>query len=137
MAIANLIRLIYALLGAAYLAAGVGILLYRADVLSQEVIYVINQIAHDSPSALHIMQEFGTHLIALGIVALWFAYQYELSWVFQWAMTIGWGLFGLIHYLDVRAAGGGYRNWIYTAIPFVVFLALGVLRWRSERADVY
>jgi hypothetical protein len=134
MAIANLIRMLYALVGVAYVVAGGIVLLYRSGALPPEAIYVINQIAHDSPSALHIMQEFGTHLVALGIVALWFAYQYELSWVFQWAMTVGWGLFGLIHYLDVRAAGGGDRNWIYTAIPFFVFVAIGVLRWRSERA---
>ena len=100
MSIANLVRLVYVLLGVAYLIAGVGVQLYRSDVLHPNVIYVINQVSHDSPTALHILQEFGTHMIALGVIALWFAYNYELSWVFHWAMTIAWGIFGLIHYLD-------------------------------------
>ena len=133
MNIANLIRLIYAIIGVAYLAAGVVILMYRSGALPPDAIYMINQISHDSPTALHIMQEFGSHLLALGFIALWFAYQYELSWVFQWAMTIAWGAFALIHWLDARAVGANYRAWIMTAIPFFVFVAVGFLRWRSER----
>ena len=79
------------------------------------------------------MQEFGTHLLACGIFALWFAWRYEHSWVFQWAMSVACAAFALVHWLDVRETPGDIRGPLVTTIPAALFVAVGLLRWRAER----
>jgi len=48
-------------------------------------------------------------------------------------MTAFWGLFALVHWVDIR---GSFQPGIGPAIdtvPFALYLAVGVLRQKSER----
>jgi hypothetical protein len=128
-----LARSLYGLFGALYLVAGMSVLLLRTGLLPAPVRDLIMDIGQDTPNTLHIMQEFGTALIFVGLITFWFLRHYEQSRPFHWAMTAFWALFALVHWFDVR---GPFRSAVGPAIntiPFALFLLVGLLRETSER----
>jgi hypothetical protein len=128
-----LAQALYGLFGVTYFAAGAGVLAYRTGLLPVAVTDLILGVAGGDLNTVHVMQEFGTHLLAAGVLALWFAWNYERSWAFQWAMTAGWGAFALVHWFDVRGPIRSLGGPLVNSVPFLLFAAVGLLRWRTER----
>jgi hypothetical protein len=78
------------------------------------------------------MQEFGSLLVFAGLITFWFIRHYEHSRTFHWAMTAFWGLLALIHWIDVRGSWQSVVGPAINTIPLVLFVAVGLLRLRSE-----
>jgi hypothetical protein len=121
-------RALYGLFGALYLVAGAAVLLFDSGLLPRPIAHLVADITNHDRHTLHIAQEFGTHMIILGLVTLWFLMQVDQSRLFHWAMTLGWGLFGLIHWLDVRGTAESIKGPALTTVPFALFAIVGVLR---------
>lgn len=122
-------QLLYALFGTVYLVAGISLMLMGSNVLPTQVVRLIDHLTHYDRVVLHVAQEFGTQLVILGLVSLWFVRHYEQSGLFHWAMTLGWALFALIHWRDVRG-GESWKGPSINSVPFVLFLAVGL--WRRK-----
>ncbi len=131
MNVKNITRLVYFFMGLAYLVAGVSLIAYRTGWLHPKAIQVIQDTSQGNLNTIHIMQEFGSHLLAIGIISLWFAHRYELSGAFHWAMTVAWGAFALVHWFDARGSTVDYRSPLIFTIPFALFATLGLWRWRA------
>jgi hypothetical protein len=128
----TVVRSFYGLFAAIYLVSGAAVLLLGAGVLPDAVRGVILDVARSEPNTLHIMQEFGTLLVFTGLITLWFVWHYDQSRLFHWAMTAFWGLFALIHWFDIRGAPSSAVGPAINSIPFVLFLAVGLLRLRGD-----
>jgi hypothetical protein len=118
-----------------YLAAGAALLLFNTGNLPPLVARIVAEVTHHDPYTLHIAQEFGSHMIILGLITLWFTFHFDQSKMFHWAMTLGWGLFALIHWIDVRGTSESIKGPALTTIPFVVWAVAGVLQrggWASK-----
>jgi hypothetical protein len=124
---------LYALFGTAYLASGVTVCLVKTGLLPEPVLGLVNALSEGDPRALHISQEFGTHMVILGVVTFWFLRHYDRSRPFHWAMTAGWGLFALIHWFDVRGPIRSVAGPLVNSVPFFLLLAVGLVRLRSDR----
>jgi hypothetical protein len=123
---------LYALNGAVFLAAGGSVLLLGTDLLPPQVREVIDSIGHEDPNTLHIMQEFGSLLIFAGLITFWFIWHYKQSRAFHWAMTLFWALIALVHLVDVRGSFDLDIGTAINAIPFALFVIVGVLRMKAE-----
>jgi hypothetical protein len=123
-----LTQAVYALFGVGYLAAGMSLMLFKSGGLPPSVSYVIGQLTEQNGDVLHVAQEWGTHMIILGLVTLWFIRHYEISGLFHWAMTIGWAFFVYIHWHDVRGGTAPLKALLLDAIPFALFFVTGVMR---------
>jgi hypothetical protein len=86
------------------------------------------------PFGEHLLQEFGTVVIGLGLVFLWRGSRMEHSRVFHWAMTFYFSLDALIHWVGPEGVIGSLQRGIVNSIPFAVMLVLGMLRLRASRA---
>jgi hypothetical protein len=127
-----LVKAFYGLFAAIYLAAGVSVLLLGSGLLPGGVRQLMLEIGQDNPNTLHIMQEFASTLVFVGLITLWFIRNYDRSRPFHWAMTVFWGLVALVHWFDIR---GSFQLGIGPAInsiPFALFVIIGVLRERKE-----
>jgi hypothetical protein len=123
---------LYILLGVVFLVAGISVLLLGTGLLPEPVRALIEDIGAGNANSLHIMQEFGSLLIFAGLITFWFVRHYEASMTFHWAMTTFWGLFALVHWVDIR---GGFQfdiGQVINTIPFVLFFVVGLLRQSSE-----
>src|SRR5216683_217969 len=123
-----LAKSLYGLFGALYLAAGVSVLLLGTGLLPDAVRDFILSLGQDNPNTLHIMQEFGSILVFVGLITFWFIGHYEESRPFHWAMTAFWGLFALVHWCDVRGSFRFAIGPLINTVPFGVFVAVGLLR---------
>jgi hypothetical protein len=128
----TLAQYLYALLGVVFLLAGVSVLLLGTGLLPAPVWELIHAIGQGNGNTLHIMQEFGSLLVFVGLIAFWFLRHYDQSRPFHWAMTLFWGLFALVHWVDVRGTMEVGVGQVINTIPFVLFLAVGLLRQRPE-----
>jgi hypothetical protein len=127
-------RLVYGLLGILYVLIGVGSMLLPTGWLPQRL--ADDFLAGEIPSAFvsHLLQEFGTVVLALGLVFLWYATRKEQSRSFHWAMTLYFSLDALIHWVGPEGLIGSWRRGITNSIPAAVMLLLGLLQLRaSER----
>src|SRR5215469_6605042 len=97
-----LAKSMYVLFGALYVAAGATPLMLSTGLLPDAVKATLLEAAHGDLNVVHISQEFGSLLIFVGLITFWFAWHYEQSLFFHWAMTAFWALFALIHWCDVR-----------------------------------
>jgi hypothetical protein len=122
-----LAKALYILFGVSYLAAGITVLLFRTGLLPAQVKELLLDVAHGDLNALHISQEFGSLLVFAGLITLWFARHYPQSLFFHWAMTTFWALFALVHWFDVRGDVRFDTGVLVNAIPFVLFLAVGLV----------
>ena len=132
MAIKLLARTLYALAGLLYLAAGASALLLGTGLLPEAVKKLIIDVSRDDLNAQHIIQEFGSLLIFVGLITFWFVWKYDGSLTFHWAMTLFWGLFALIHWFDIRGRVESAAGPLINTIPFVLFLLLGLLRLKEK-----
>lgn len=82
----------------------------------------------------HLLQEFGTVVLALGFMFLWYSRRNEYSRVFHWAMTFCFALDALIHWIGPDGLIGSWSRGIINSIPFVVMLLLGLLQSRVSRS---
>jgi hypothetical protein len=128
-----LAQTVYGLAGTLFLVAGVSVLLLGTGLLPAPVRDLITDLAHGEPHTLHIMQEFGSVLVFVGLITFWFLRHYEQSRPFHWAMTVFWGLFALVHWVDVRGSFHLDIGLLINTTPFALFLAIGLLRQLPER----
>jgi hypothetical protein len=124
---------LYALLGAIFLLGGATVLLLGTGLLPTPVRDVILSIGEDNPNTLHLMQEYATLLVLVALLTFWFIKHYEVSRTFHWAMTLFWGLIALVHWFDPRGQFHHGVGEAITSIPFVLFVAVGLLRETAER----
>jgi hypothetical protein len=127
-----LAKSLYVLLGGLFLAAGVSVLLLGTGLLPAPVRDILLDVGRHDENTLHIMQEFASLLVFAGLMTFWFVHHYDQSRPFHWAMTLFWGLIALVHWFDVR---GGFEyglGQVINSIPFGLFLAVGLLRQRTE-----
>jgi hypothetical protein len=127
-----LAKTVYGLAGTLYLVAGVSVLLLGTGLLPGPVRDLITDLAHGEPHTLHILQEFGSVLIFVGLITFWFLRHYEQSRPFHWAMTLFWGLLALVHWVDIRGSFHSGTGPLINTMPFALFLAIGLLRQWSD-----
>jgi hypothetical protein len=123
-----LAKAVYALFGTVYLVAGASVLLLGSGLLPAQVRDVIVDVGQDQPNTLHVMQEFASLLVFAGLMTFWFLWRYDDSRAFHWAMTVFLALFALVHFIDIRGSFRLDAGAAITAIPFGIFLAVGLLR---------
>ena len=130
------VRTFYVLFGALFLAVGLGLLLLDTGLLPAGAKETAVNFARGNLDTLHVMQEYGTLLVFVGLITLWFARHYELSRPFHWAMAATWALHAFVHWLDVRGARSLVGPLVNTA-PLILFLLAGLLRLRAreKKAD--
>jgi hypothetical protein len=125
-------RSLYALVGAAFLLGGSGVLLLGTGLLPPPLKDAILSIGEDNVNTLHLMQEYASLLVLVALLTFWFIRHYERSRAFHWAMTAFWGIIALIHWFDPRGNFHSGLGEAVTSIPFLVFLVIGLLREKSE-----
>ena len=123
---------IYALVGSAFLSAGAATLLVNTGLLPGGVRDVVLRFSQDNLVMLHIVQEFGSVLVLLGLLTFWFIRHYDESLFFHWAMTAYWAIMALIHWFHVASPEVSVVGGLINTIPFAVFLAIGLLRLANE-----
>jgi hypothetical protein len=126
------VKVVYGIFGALYLLAGTGVLLLKTDLLPSAVREIIDSVARNDSNTLHIMQEFGSLLVFVGLITFWFIRHYEQSWPFHWAMTAFWALFALVHWFDIRGPIDSVVGPLINSVPFALFALLGLLRLGTE-----
>jgi hypothetical protein len=126
---------IYGLIGTAFLLAGASTLLVNTGLLPGGVRDVVIRFSQDNLVVLHIIQEFGSVLVLVGLVTFWFIRHYEESLFFHWAMTAYWAIMALIHWFHVASPEVSVAGGLINTIPFALFLAIGLLRLAHEGED--
>jgi|SRR4029079_1979388 hypothetical protein len=136
MTLTKVVRLVYGLFGILYVLIGVGSMLlptgwlpqgFQGDALAREA---------SSPFVEHLLQEFGTVVLALGLVFLWYARRKEQSLGFHWAATFYFSLDTLIHWVGPEGLIGSWSRGIINSVPFALMLLLGLLQLRASRRRV-
>jgi hypothetical protein len=89
-----------------------------------------------NPFGEHLLQEFGTVVLALGFVFLGNAGRNEQSLGLHWAMTTYFALDALIHWIGPEGLIGSWQRGITNSIPLAVMLLLGWLQLRGARANL-
>ena len=129
-----LAKALYVLFGTLYLIAGTTALLFRTGLLPESVKNALLEAAGGDLNVAHIAQEFASLLVFAGLITLWFARHYEQSLFFHWAMTTFWALFALIHVFDVRGPVRFDVGVLINAVPFVLFLLVGMITSNRKHA---
>jgi hypothetical protein len=128
-----LAQLTYGVMGAAFLAAGIATLLVNTGLLPDGVRdLIVVQFGQNNRGFLHVIQEFGTLLVFVGLVAFWCVWNYERSLAFHWMLTVYWALMSVIHWFNVAGPWQSIVGPLINTVPVVVFLALGLLRVATE-----
>ena len=130
MTIEKITRVVYCLLGVVYVLIGAGSMLIPTGWLPQSLTDEIMADAVRSSFVKHLLQEFGTVVLALGLVFLWYANRKEHSHGFHWAMTFYFLLDALIHWIGPEGLIGSWPRGIANTIPLAVMLLLGLLQRR-------
>jgi hypothetical protein len=129
-----LTQIVYVLEGVLALLAGIVALLPGTGLLPEALRDLVFEFGAYDPQGIHMVQEMATFYILVGVMLLWFARHYAQSMRFHWLMT-GWAL--LLFWVHWFRADGSFNNDLHVivdAIPFVVFLALGLLRRQASQA---
>jgi hypothetical protein len=132
--VAIVTRSLYVLLGGFYLLSGIGVLLLGTGLLPTWVRDRIVEMGQNNPFTLHLIQETGTLWVLVGMLLCWFARHYDQSLKFHWAMTFYLALDAFVHWFSVDGKFVNEARVIINAIPFFLFLILGLLRHYSSRA---
>jgi hypothetical protein len=137
MTLLNITRGIYGLFGILYVLIGAGSMLMPAGWLPAgwvpagvEQEFMTPQMQTESIS--HLLQEFGTVVIGLGFVFIYFATRAAWSSGFHWAITLYFALDSLIHWIGPHGPIGSWSRGLTNAVPFAVMLLLGLL-WTRRR----
>jgi hypothetical protein len=125
-------KIVYALLGALYVLAGVGAMVLPLGWVSSswagpDAVPVYAAAAPHS-YVNHLTQEFGTIAIAVGFVMLWQAAQKEPSRSLHWLLTLYLILDASIHWVGPQGVIGSLQRGVINSIPPLVFLIVGGLR---------
>jgi hypothetical protein len=120
-------RVLYGLLGVLYVVIGAGAMLVPTGWLPES--FSPDALVGETPSPFvgHLMQEFGTVVIAVGLVFLWRASRREFSRAFHWAMTVYFCLDSLIHWVGPDGPIGSGPRGITNSILPAMMLLLGIL----------
>ena len=113
--------------GMAVVLVGTGIV----PTFARERIFAFGQ---NSPLAMHLLQEMAALYVLIGLLFAWFARHYERSYHFHWAVTLALGLLAFVHWFSPYGTLDNDLGTLINAIPFAVFLTLGVLRRRASHA---
>src|SRR5262249_52368511 len=99
MTLNQITRVVYGLLGIFYVLVGIGSMLLPTVWFPHDL--ARNFLAGETlnPFSAHLLQEFGTLMIALGMVFFWFARRDEYNRSFHWAMTFYLSLDAFIHWV--------------------------------------
>src|SRR5262245_45268194 len=135
MSIRPIARFVYGLMAVVFLAASAAVLLLGTGVMPAAVLRSALEFAEGSDRTMHFLQEFSTLLFLVGLVCVWCVLNYERSMFFQWAIAVFWGLFALVHWFDYRGGLHGGVGPVVNTVPVVVFVIVGVVRARTERAN--
>lgn len=134
---AKLIRFLakftYGVMGAAFLAAGISTLLVNTGLLPAAVRDLILQFSQNNPGFLHIVQELGSLLVLVGVIAVWCVFHYDQSRFFHWALTAYWAIMAVIHWFNVAGPWESVVGPLVNTVPVLVFLTIGILRAATER----
>ena len=132
MTIAKLTRVIYGILGAWYVVGGVGSMLMPTGWLPPSV---MDQFLNQEPLSefvAHLLQEFGTLLLAVGVTFIYLAFHKPWSAAFHWALTAYFASDSLIHWIGPDGPIGSLSRGLINTVPPVVMLVLGLLRQRER-----
>src|SRR5262249_6868810 len=121
-------RSLYGLVAVTFLLAGASVLLLGTGLLPRAVRDVLIDLAQGDGNTLHIMQEYGSLLVFIGLITLWFIWHYDASRAFHWAMTVFWGLIALVHWFNIAGPWDSAIDPLINTVPFALFLAVGLLR---------
>ena len=132
MTLNRITRLVYGFLGILYVLIGTGSMLLPTGWLPRSLANAILIVEMQSPFVEHLLQEFGTLVLALGFVFLWYAKRKEQSRSFHWAMTLYFLLDALIHWVGPKGLIGSWSRGITNSIPLAVMLLLGLLHLRAS-----
>jgi hypothetical protein len=125
-------RVLYGLLGVLYVVIGAGAMLVPTGWLPES--FTADALVGETPSPFvgHLMQEFGTVVIAVGLMFLWRASCREFSRAFHWAMTVYLCLDALIHWVGPEGLIGSPSRGITNTILPAAMLLLGILELKSS-----
>ena len=132
MALNKVLRTVYALLGTLYVVIGCGSMLLPTGWLPDGIAGDFLNGEKATAFGDHLLQEFGTVVLALGFLFLWFAGRKEHSRTFHWAVTFYFALDALIHWIGPDGFIGIWSRGIVNSIPFAVMLLLGLLEMRTD-----
>jgi hypothetical protein len=124
---------VYGFFGAVFLIVGVTVLLLHTGLLPEPIKNIIMGVARGDSLAVHLIQELGSILVFAGLITFWFIRHYEHSKSYHWAMTTFWALFALAHWFDEREGPRSLSGPLINTVPFILFLLIGLLRWKTER----
>ena len=126
-------RVVYFVLGILYVLIGAGSMLIPAGWFPQRLADRLLAGEILNPFGQHLLQEFGTVVLALGFVFLWYSRREKLSRTFHWAMTLYVSLDALIHWVGPQGIIGSLSRGIINSIPFGILLVLGLIEIRSTQ----
>jgi hypothetical protein len=132
-----LTRTVYALLGVLYLLVGAGSIALPAGWISPR--WMGDDVAGLYAAATresylnHLTQEFGTVVIAVGLVFLWQARREEPSRSLHWLLTLYLVLDAAIHWVGPQGFIGSLQRGLINSIPPLLLLVLGFLWWHAPR----
>jgi hypothetical protein len=121
-------RGVYALLGGFYLSLGIAVLLLGTGLLPAWAHDRIFEIGQNNPFTMHLIQETGTLWVLVGMLLFWFMRHYDQSVKFHWAITFYLSLDAFVHWFSAYGKFENEPRAIINAIPFFLFLVLGLLR---------
>ena len=126
-------RVIYLLVGSSYILLGVVVLLLGTGILPAWVHDRIFEFGQNNPLTMHLIQETGALCVLVGMLFFWFARHYDQSIQFHWAVTFYLSLNAFVHWLSAYGRFENEPRAIINAIPFFLFLVLGLLRHVKRR----
>lgn len=128
-------RGVYVLAAAFYLVLGVGVLLLGTGVLPAWIHDRVFELGRGDPFTMHQIQEMGTLWVLASMLFVWLARHYDQGAKFHWAVTFYFALDAWVHWFNAFGQFEHEPRAIYNAIPFAVFLILGLLRRTLNKAD--
>lgn len=82
---------------------------------------------------MYLIQETATLWVLMGILLFWFARHYDQSLTFHWAVTFYLSLDAFVHWFSAYGKFEKEPRAIINAVPFFLFLVLGLLRRRYSK----
>jgi hypothetical protein len=131
MTLNSITRITYGVLGVLYILVGTGSMLLPAGWLPASIVDEFMAGETRSGFFAHQLQEFGTVVIAVGLVFFWHASRQEPIRSLHWAMTFYLALDALIHWVGPDGLIGDWRRGVINSIPLAVMLLLGLARRRK------
>lgn len=123
----------YGFFGTVFLIVGATVMLLHTGLLPEPIKNIVMGVAHGDLNSAHLIQELGSIIVFAGLITFWFIRHYEHSKPYHWAMTTFWALFALAHWFDGREGPRPVGGPLINTVPFIIFLLIGLLRWKTER----